>query len=32
MTVIIEDEETDRLVRQLVERSGEPMDVAVRRA
>ena len=32
MTVIIEDEETDRLVRQLVERTGEPMDIAVRRA
>jgi antitoxin VapB len=30
--VIIEDEETDRLVRQLAERTGEPIDVAVRRA
>ncbi|HMA75359.1 MAG TPA: type II toxin-antitoxin system VapB family antitoxin [Xanthobacteraceae bacterium] len=32
MAVIIEDEETDRLVRQLAERTGEPLDVAVRRA
>lgn len=32
MTVIIADEETDRLVRQLAERTGEPIDVAVRRA
>jgi antitoxin VapB len=32
MAVIIEDEETDRLVRQLAERTGEPIDVAVRRA
>ena len=32
MAVIIEDEETDRLVRQLAERTGEPVDVAVRRA
>jgi antitoxin VapB len=32
MAVIIEDEETDRLVRQLAERSGEPIDVAVRKA
>jgi antitoxin VapB len=32
MTVIIDDEETDRLVRQLAERTGEPVDVAVRRA
>jgi antitoxin VapB len=32
MTVIIDDEETDRLVRQLAERTGEPIDVAVRRA
>ncbi len=32
MAVIIEDEETDRLVRQLAERTGEPIHVAVRRA
>jgi antitoxin VapB len=32
MAVIIEDEETDRLVRQLAERTGEQIDVAVRRA
>jgi len=32
MAVIIEDEETDRLVRQLAERTGEPLDVTVRRA
>jgi antitoxin VapB len=32
MAMIIEDEETDRLVRQLAERTGEPFDVAVRRA
>jgi len=32
MAVIIEDEETDRPVRQLAERTGEPVDVAVRRA
>jgi antitoxin VapB len=32
MAVIIEDEETDRLVRQLAERAGETIDVAVRRA
>jgi antitoxin VapB len=32
MAVIIEDEETDRLVRQLAERAGEPIDVAVRKA
>jgi antitoxin VapB len=30
--VIIQDEETDRLVRQLAERTGEPIEVAVRRA
>jgi len=32
MTVIIEDEETDRLIRQLAARAGEPLDVAVLRA
>ena len=32
MTVIIADEETDRLVRQLAERTGEPIEVAVRTA
>jgi antitoxin VapB len=32
MTVIIEDEDTNRLVQQLAERTGEPIDVAVRRA
>ena len=32
MAVIIEDEETDRLVRQLAERTGETINVAVRRA
>ena len=32
MAVTIEDEETGRLVRQLAERAGEPIDVAVRKA
>jgi hypothetical protein len=32
MTVIIEDEETERLIRQLAARAGEPLDVAVLRA
>jgi antitoxin VapB len=32
MTVIIEDAETDRLIRQLAARAGEPLDVAVLRA
>lgn len=32
MAVIIEDEETDRLIRQLAERACEPLDTAVLRA
>jgi hypothetical protein len=32
MTVVIQDEETDRLIRQLAERAGEPLDVAVLKA
>jgi hypothetical protein len=32
MTVIIEDEETNRLIRQLAERAGEPIDTAVLKA
>ena len=32
MTVIIDDEETERLVHELAERTGESPDVAVRRA
>jgi hypothetical protein len=32
MTVVIRDEETDRLIRQLAERTGEPLDVAVLKA
>jgi hypothetical protein len=32
MTVIIEDEETERLIRQLAARAGEPLDLAVLRA
>lgn len=31
MSFVIEDEETDRLVRQLAERTGEPVGLAVRR-
>ena len=32
MSFVIEDEETDQLVRQLAERTGEPVSLAVRRA
>jgi hypothetical protein len=32
MTVVIQDEETGRLIRQLAERAGEPVDVAVLKA
>jgi hypothetical protein len=32
MAVIIEDEETDRLIRQLAERACEPLDTAVLKA
>ena len=32
MTVVIEDAETDRLVRELAARTGEPPDLAIRRA
>jgi hypothetical protein len=32
MAVVIEDEETDRLIRQLAERAHEPIDTAVLKA
>jgi hypothetical protein len=32
MTVVIQDEETDRLIRQLAERAGEPLEMAVLKA
>jgi hypothetical protein len=32
MTVVIEDEETERLIKRLAERAGEPLDMAVLKA